>query len=142
MELRKAIKSRSSHYAAAITNLGSSTGHICDFASLENLIARVERSYQAVAQYRAPSLSEQSIFPDLAYRLPRKAAKARLLSLLQELWKPSRRLINAPVNEFGVARIELRLPRSPPPPRRTRLPHLLPRNLPLRPPLPPRPARI
>lgn len=49
---------------------------IYDFYSLENLATRVERSYDAVNHYQAPPSPEQSIFPDLAYRPPRKSPRA------------------------------------------------------------------
>jgi len=49
--------------------------NVYDFASLEYAATRVERSYDALAQYRPPPTPDQSIFPDLAYRPPRKIAK-------------------------------------------------------------------
>lgn len=52
--------------------------NIYDFASLEDAATRVERSYEALTQYRASPLPEQSIFPDLAYRPPRKFATQSL----------------------------------------------------------------
>lgn len=48
---------------------------IYDFASLEDAATRVERSYETLTRYRTSPPPEQSIFPDLAYRPPRKSAK-------------------------------------------------------------------
>jgi len=47
-----------------------------DFASLELLASRVEVSQDAATRYHAPPASERSLFPELAYRSPRKAARS------------------------------------------------------------------
>lgn len=46
-----------------------------DFDSLECLATRVERSYNASRRYQAPPPPERSLFPELAYCLPRKGRK-------------------------------------------------------------------
>ncbi|KYM97851.1 Gag-Pol polyprotein [Cyphomyrmex costatus] len=45
---------------------------IYDFASLERMALRVELSHDAATRYRAPPAPEKSLFPDLAYRPPKK----------------------------------------------------------------------
>jgi len=47
-----------------------------DFASLELLASRIEVSQDAANRYRAPPAPERSLFPELAYRSPRKAARS------------------------------------------------------------------
>jgi len=47
-----------------------------DFASLELLASRIEVSQDAATRYRAPPAPERSLFPELAYRSPRKAARS------------------------------------------------------------------
>ncbi|XP_025270381.1 uncharacterized protein LOC112639720 [Camponotus floridanus] len=46
-----------------------------DFATLENLATRMERSLQAEKHYRPPLPPEQSLFPDLAYHAPKNKNK-------------------------------------------------------------------
>ncbi|XP_039309912.1 uncharacterized protein K02A2.6-like [Solenopsis invicta] len=46
------------------------------FASLELLASRIEVSHDAATRYRAPPAPERSLFPELAYRSPKKAARA------------------------------------------------------------------
>jgi len=47
-----------------------------DFASLELLASRIEVSQDAATRYRAPPAPERSLFPELAYRSPRKTARS------------------------------------------------------------------
>lgn len=46
-----------------------------DFATLELLASRIEVSCKAATNYRAPPAPEKSLFPELAYRSPRKVSR-------------------------------------------------------------------
>ncbi|KYQ54049.1 hypothetical protein ALC60_07045 [Trachymyrmex zeteki] len=46
-----------------------------DFATLKLLASRIEVSCNAATNYRAPPTPEKSLFPELAYRSPRKASR-------------------------------------------------------------------
>lgn len=60
---------------AMFANRCSSSRDIHNFASLKSLATRVELGYEAMMQYRALPMPEESIFPDLAYRPPRTIGK-------------------------------------------------------------------
>lgn len=54
---------------------------IPDFATLERRVTRVERSYESAKTYRAPPTAEQSIFPELAYKPPKKEQRTATLAV-------------------------------------------------------------
>jgi len=59
-----------------------------DFETLEYTAARVEQSFEAAKQYRALPAADQSIFPDLAYRPPKKGPRTTVAVTAAGLAEP------------------------------------------------------
>jgi len=55
---------------------------IRSFASLEIMASRIEVSHEAATRYRAPPPPERSLFPELAYRSPKKTARATVAAAM------------------------------------------------------------
>lgn len=49
---------------------------VLDLDMLEILATRAECSYDAVRRYQRPSTPDKSLFPDLAYRAPKRTGKS------------------------------------------------------------------
>jgi len=69
------IELRASQHAAAAADCVR-RDEFRDFASLELLASRIEVSQDAATRYRAPPAPERSLFPELAYRSPRRVARS------------------------------------------------------------------